>query len=46
VNDDDGFFVATVRTGKGMLEMTPQIEQLMQRASTRSSSSTSSSSSR
>jgi len=31
MNDADGFFVATVRTGKGMLEMTPQIEQLMQR---------------
>jgi ATP-dependent Lon protease len=31
MNDADGFFVATVRTGKGMLEMTPQIEQLMQK---------------
>ncbi len=31
MNDADGFFVATVRTGKGILEMTPQIEQLMQR---------------
>jgi ATP-dependent Lon protease len=31
MNDADGFFVATVRTGKGVLEMTPQIEQLMQR---------------
>ena len=31
MNDADGFFVATVKTGKGMLEMTPQIEQLMQR---------------
>jgi ATP-dependent Lon protease len=31
VNDDDGFFVATVRTGKTQLEMTPQVEQLMQR---------------
>ena len=31
VNDEDGFFVATVRTGKTQLEMTPQVEQLMQR---------------
>ena len=31
MNDSDGFFVATVRTGKGMLEMNAQIEQLMQR---------------
>ena len=31
VNDDDGFFVATVRTGKTQLEMTPQVEQLMHR---------------
>ncbi len=31
MNDADGFFVATVKTGKGMLEMSPQIEQLMQR---------------
>src|SRR5271163_576023 len=31
MNDSDGFFVATVSTGKGLLEMTPQIEQLMQR---------------
>ncbi len=31
MNDADGFFVATVKTGKGLLEMTPQIEQLMQR---------------
>ena len=30
LNDDDGFFVATVRTGKGELVVTPQIEQLMQ----------------
>ena len=30
LNDDDGFFVATVRTGKTELVMTPQIEQLMQ----------------
>jgi ATP-dependent Lon protease len=31
VNDTDGFFVATVRTGKTQLELTPQVEQLMQR---------------
>jgi ATP-dependent Lon protease len=31
VNDTDGFFVATVRTGKTQLEQTPQVEQLMQR---------------
>ena len=31
VSDDDGFFVATVRTGKTQLEMTPQVEQMMQR---------------
>jgi ATP-dependent Lon protease len=31
VNDIDGFFVATVRTGQTRLEMTPQVEQLMQR---------------
>ncbi len=31
VNDSDGFFVATVRTGKTQLEMTPQVEQLTQR---------------
>jgi len=31
VNDTDGFFVATVRTGKTQLEMTAQVEQLMQR---------------
>jgi ATP-dependent Lon protease len=31
VTDDDGFFVATVRTGKTQLEMTPQVEQLMHR---------------
>jgi len=31
VHDTDGFFVATVRTGKTQLEMTPQVEQLMQR---------------
>jgi ATP-dependent Lon protease len=31
VNDADGFFVATVRPGKTQLEVTPQIEELMQR---------------
>jgi ATP-dependent Lon protease len=31
LNDSDGFFVATVRTGKTDLESTPQIEQLTQR---------------
>src|ERR1700726_3273241 len=31
VNDDDGFFVATVRTGKTQLEMSPQVEELMHR---------------
>ncbi|HMF52706.1 MAG TPA: endopeptidase La [Edaphobacter sp.] len=31
VNDTDGFFVATVRTGRTQLELTPQVEQLMQR---------------
>ncbi|WP_035348905.1 endopeptidase La [Edaphobacter aggregans] len=31
INDSDGFFVATVRTGKTQLELTPQVEQLMQR---------------
>jgi len=31
VNDTDGFFVATVQTGKTQLEQTPQVEQLMQR---------------
>ena len=31
VSDDDGFFVATVRTGKTQLEMTPQVEQMMHR---------------
>src|SRR3954454_10401531 len=31
VNDGDGFFVATVRTGQTQLEVTPQVEQLMQR---------------
>ncbi len=31
VNDEDGFFVATVRTGKTRLELTPQVEALAQR---------------
>ncbi len=31
VNDLDGFFVATVRTGQTHLEITPQVEQLVQR---------------
>jgi len=31
INDADGFFVATVRTGKTHLDLTPQVEQLMQR---------------
>jgi ATP-dependent Lon protease len=31
VNDVDGFFVATVRTGLTQLDLTPQVEQLMQR---------------
>jgi ATP-dependent Lon protease len=34
VNDDDGFFVATVRTGKTQLDMTPAVEQMMQRVHT------------
>ncbi len=34
VNDEDGFFVATVQTGKTHLEMTPQIEQMMSRVHT------------
>ena len=34
VNDVDGFFVATVRTGKTLLEMTPQVEGMMQRVHT------------
>src|SRR6202046_4282441 len=34
VNDRDGFFVATVRTGKRDFEMTPATEQLMQRVTT------------
>jgi ATP-dependent Lon protease len=31
ITDSDGFFVATVRTGAIQLEVTPQVEQLMQR---------------
>src|SRR6201990_404101 len=31
VNDVDGFFVATVRTGQTQLDLSPQVEQLMQR---------------
>jgi len=31
MNDADGFFVATVRTAKSDLEVSPQIEQLVQR---------------
>ena len=31
INDDDGFFVATVRTSRAELETTPQIEQLIGR---------------
>ena len=31
VTDRDGFFVATVRVGKSNLEMTPAVEQLMER---------------
>ena len=31
LNDDDGFFVATVRTGNTELIITPQVDQLMQR---------------
>ena len=34
INDNDGFFVATVRTGQTHLELTPQVEQLMQRVHT------------
>ncbi|MEO8737617.1 MAG: endopeptidase La [Edaphobacter sp.] len=34
INDIDGFFVATVRTGQTHLDMTPQVEQLMQRVHT------------
>ena len=31
VNDEDGFFVATVQTGQTQLELTPQVETLMSR---------------
>ncbi len=34
VNDEDGFFVATVRTALPSSEITPQIEQTMQRVTT------------
>src|ERR1700761_4142279 len=34
VNDEDGFFVATVRTGKTHLEMSPPVEAMMQRVHT------------
>ncbi len=34
INDDDGFFVATVRMGKNNLVLTPQIEALAQRVHT------------
>jgi ATP-dependent Lon protease len=34
VSDEDGYFVANVRTGKTHLEMTPQVEQMMQRVHT------------
>jgi Lon protease-like protein len=34
VSDQDGFFVASVRTGKTLLEVTPQVEQLMHRVHT------------
>jgi ATP-dependent Lon protease len=34
VSDEDGFFVATVRTGKTKLDMTPQVEAMMQRVHT------------
>ncbi len=34
VNDEDGFFVATVRTGRTQLEMTSQVEAMMQRVHT------------
>jgi ATP-dependent Lon protease len=35
LHDEDGFFVATVRTGKTELVITPQVEQLMQTVQTR-----------
>jgi ATP-dependent Lon protease len=31
ISDRDGFFVATIRTGKSSFELTPPVEQLMQR---------------
>src|SRR6201746_2154759 len=31
VNDEDGFFVATVQTGQTQLELTPAVEALMSR---------------
>ena len=34
VNDEDGFFVATVRVGRTQLEVTPQVEQMMQKVHT------------
>ena len=34
VTDEDGFFVATVRTGKKHLDITPQVELMMQRVHT------------
>jgi len=34
VTDDEGYFVATVRTGKTQLTITPQVEQSMQRVHT------------
>jgi ATP-dependent Lon protease len=34
VNDEDGFFVATVRTGKTLLDLTPAVEVMMQRVHT------------
>jgi ATP-dependent Lon protease len=34
VNDEDGFFVATVRTGKTQLDLTPAVEVMMQRVHT------------
>ena len=34
VNDEDGFFVATVRLGKAHLAMSPQVETMMQKVHT------------
>jgi ATP-dependent Lon protease len=34
VNDEDGFFVATVKMGKTHLDLTPQVETMMQRVHT------------